>query len=533
MTAKRKSAIVFNTEARHALARGVDQVADLVKMTLGPKGRSIVIEQAMGNPIITRDGVTVAKHINLPDPREDMGARLCREIADQTDELAGDGTTTSIVLAQAIVKGGLSLVEAGADPIRLRQGMQRAVEAVCREIRRLSVAVTPAKVYQVAAIASKSPYIGDLIAKAVNKAGRNGIITVQETIERRSYVQTSKGLELDSGYLSPYFLTEGQQSAVLQKPFVLITDEVIESISQVKRVLNWCSWENRPLLIVANQVTRDALGVLIKHNEAAEGKAIAVHGPGYGQYRLGILEDLAAVTGGSVVAKIFGRTLEHMDKSLLGQAEEIVVTRHKTSVVNGSGGSEMIEGQIGRLKALMRQTSDSEEKGKLQERIARLSGGMAVIFVGADTKMALRELKDRVTDAVRAAKAALEGGVVPGGGTAYLRTAKVLDETQALRWDEAAGIGLIRKVLEAPLRQIAENAGQSGDKIVRLAAGLENGTGYDAMSGKFVDMLEAGIVDPAVVTITALEKAVGIASILLTTEGLVEKRRDGFRESVY
>ncbi|NLI93539.1 MAG: molecular chaperone GroEL [Peptococcaceae bacterium] len=530
MTPKEKTVIAFKSEARQALVRGVDQVADLVKVTLGPKGRNIVIGQVMGYPIITKDGVTVAKHIHLPDPQENMGARLCREVARQTNDLVGDGTTTSIVLAQAMVKGGLPLIEAGLDPLRLKKGMELAVQAVSAEIERRSVPATPETILQVAAIAAKSLEVGELIAEAVAKVGAGGMITVEETIERKTFVQVTEGMELACGYLSPYFTGESEQMTIrLENPYILMTDQVIENLQQVKRILNWCAWEKKPLLIMAHHVSKDVLGLFISHNQNGQGKVIAVQTPGYGPYRSGNLEDLAVVTGGSVITKILGLSLENTEKSMLGQAEKVTVDRHQTKVVGGSGNPEMREKHIRSLKILLRQTSDSEEKEKLQERIARLSGGMAVIRVGAETKMALRELKDRVIDAVQASKAAAESGVVPGGGTVFLRAAEVLTGLPAGSEAEQAGIALIQRTLEAPLRQIVANAGGSGDKIVEKSRRLEEGMGYDAMSGRFVDLLAAGIVDPAKVAITALRKAMGIASILLTTEGLIEKNHDQFQ----
>jgi chaperonin GroEL len=529
MTQKEKSAILFQAPARQALARGVDQVADLVKVTLGPKGRNIVIGQAIGYPIITRDGVTVAKHIHLSNPQENMGARLCREVARQTNDLVGDGTTTSIVLAQAMVKRGLVLVEAGLDPLRLKKGMELAVQVISAEIESRSTPATPEKILQVAAVAAKSLQVGELIAGAMAKVGSGGMITVQETIERKTFVQVTEGMELACGYLSPHFAGEnGQMTVRLENPYILMTDQVIDSLQQVKRILNWCAWEKRPLLIVAHHVTRDVLGMLISYNQNGQGKAIAVQTPGSGPDRSGNLEDLAIISGGSVVTKILGLSPENTEKSMLGQAEKIIVGRQQTTVVGGRGSGEGKEKQIRSLTALLRQTSHPEEKRKLQERLARLTGGMAVIRVGAETKMALRELKDRVVDAVQAAKAAAESGVVPGGGVAFLRAAQVLNGLQVDSAAEQAGITLVQKALAAPLRQIAANAGASGDKIVDKSCRLADGMGYDAMSGNFVDMLAAGIVDPAKVAVTALQKAMGIASILLTTEGLIEKNRDQF-----
>ncbi|MGI6449978.1 MAG: Hsp60 family chaperonin [Desulfitobacteriia bacterium] len=524
MTLKQKSAVTYKFEARQALARGVDQVAELVKVTLGPKGRNIVIGQFIGYPLITKDGVTVAKYIHLPDPQENMGARLCCEVAGQTNELVGDGTTTSIVLAQAIVKGGLPLIEAGLDPLGLKRGMELAIQTATGEIERRSVLATPERILQVASIAAKSVSAGKLVAEAMTKVGREGMITVQDTIERRTYVEVTEGIELACGYLSPYFAGDTEQMTVrLENPYVLMTDQVIDNLQQVKRILNWCTWEKKPLLIVAHHVTRDALGLFITYNQEGQGKVIAVQTPGHGFYRSGILEDLAIVTGGTVITKDLGLSLENTGKTMLGQAEKITVNRHQTTVIGGKGDKDKKEKHIRSLKVLLRQTSDSDEKKKLQERIARLSGGMAVICVGAETKMAQRELKDRIVDAVQASKAAAEGGVVPGGGIVFLRAAEVLTGLPAASGAEQAGIALIQRSLEVPLRQIVANAGGSGDKIVGKIRLMEEEMGYDALSGKFVDMMAVGIIDPAKVAIIALQKAMGIASILLTAEGLIER----------
>lgn len=524
MTSQKRSVVTFKSEARRALIRGVDQVADLVKVTLGPKGRNIVIGQMMGRPLITKDGITVAQHIHLSDPRENMGARFCREIAGQTNKLVGDGTTTSVVLAQAMLKGGLPLIEAGVDPVRLKKGMELAVQNACDNIKENSVPATAERIRQVASIASRSSEVGEMIAEAMAKVGSGGMVAVEETIERRTFVQATEGMELASGYLSPHFTGEGGQMTVqLENAYLLLTDQVINNLQSIKRILNWCAWEQKPLLIVASHVTHDVLGLLLDYNQEGQGKVIAVQAPGHGPQRTGILEDLAVVSDGVVVAEILGQTLENVEKPMLGQAEKIIVMRDKTTVIGGRGNPEQKEKRIRSLKALLSQTSDSQEREQLQERIARLAGGMAVIRVGAETKMALKELKDRVIDAVQAAKAAAEGGVVTGGGTAFLRATEVLAELQADSEAEQAGIAVVRRALEAPLRQIVANAGGSGDKIVETSRRLEAGMGYDALSGKFVDMMAAGIVDPAKVAVTALYNAMGIASILLTTEGLVEK----------
>ncbi|SHN50175.1 Hsp60 family chaperonin [Desulfitobacterium chlororespirans] len=524
MAGKVQPRISYRTEARQALVRGVTQVAELVRRTMGPKGQNIVIEQRVGYPLITKDGATVAKHIHLPDLKENMGARLCREAARQTDELAGDGTTTSIVLLQAMLQGGLRLIEAGVEPARLRQGMERAVRLVCAEITRQSHPATMERLEQIAATAAKDPALGAIIAQAMGKAGPLGNITLRESIGRRTYLEFKEGLELKSGYLSPYFVDKDRPPAIrLEHPYILATDQVIRDLEQIRRMLNVCDWEKRPLLIVAGHVTGDALGMLINRHASGAAKAVAVRTPGAGMDRLGYLDDLAVITGGEVVAPHTGFTLETMAKTMLGQAGAVVISRDKTLVVGGAGNRAEIARQTKRLMALQAQTSAEEEKESLQERIAALSGGAAVIQIGADTQMALREKKDRLNDALRAARAAAESGVVPGGGTSLVQAAKILDTVQLASQDEEAGLRLVQQALAAPLRQIAENAGENGAKIVRMVGQLEYGWGYDALTGRFIDLWQGGIADPAKVVLAALTKAAGIASLLLTTEALLEK----------
>lgn len=524
MEGKVQPRIAYHTEARQALMRGVAQVAELVRRTMGPQGQNIVIEQKTGYPLITKDGATVAKHIHLPDLKENMGARLCKEVARQTDELAGDGTTTSIVLLQAMLQGGLQLIEAGVEPARLRHGMERAVRLVCAEITRQSYPATMERLEQIAATAAKDLALGEIIAQAMDKAGPLGNITIRESIGRWTYLEFREGLELKSGYLSPYFVEKDRPPTIrLENPYILATDQVIRGLEQIRSILNVCDWEKRPLLIVAGHVTGDALGMLVNRHASGTAKVVAVRTPGTGMDRLGHLDDLAVVTGGEVIAPHTGLTLETMAKTMLGQAAGVVVSRDKTLVVGGAGDKAGIVRQTKRLMVLQAQTSAGEEKEKLQERIAALSGGAAIIQIGADTKMALREKKDRLNDALRAARAAAERGVVPGGGTSLIQAAKILDTVQSASQDEEAGVRLVQQALAAPLKQIAENAGENGAKIVRMASQLEYGWGYDALTGRFIDLWQEGIADPAKVVLTALTKASGIASLLLTTEALLEK----------
>lgn len=524
MKAKAQPKIVYQAEARRSLVRGVVQVAELVKLTLGPNGRNIVIEQMVGYPLITKDGATVAKHIRLPDLKENMGARLCRETARQTDELAGDGTTTSIVLLEAMLRGGLPLIEAGVNPALLKKGMEQAVQIVCAEISSRSRPATLAGIEQIASVAAKDPDLGAIIAQAMAKAGPLGNITIREGIERRTDLEFSEGLEIKSGYLSPYFVTDDQQLTItLENPYILATDQVLKDLGQIKRVLNLCDWEKRPLLLIAHHITKEALGMLINRQTSGGSKAVAVRTPGASSYRLGYLEDVAVVCGGEVITQNTGHSLENTEKSLLGQAARVIINRDKTLVVGGAGSSKEVEKQVKRLMVLQTQTSAEEEREKLQQRIAALSGGAAVIRVGADTKMALREKKDRITDALRAAKAAAENGIIPGGGTSLIHPAQILAEIRLDDEDEQAGLHLVKQALKAPLEQIAENAGDNGAKIVRMTAKLEYGWGYDALTRRFINLWEEGIVDPVKVVLTALTKATSIASMLLTTDALLEK----------
>lgn len=519
------STILTKAKASKALISGFNQVADMVKSTLGPCGKNIVIERALGYPLITRDGATVAKYIKLPNLLEDLGAKLCREVASKTNELVGDGTTTSIVLAQAMIKGSLPLIEAGLNPIQLRKGIENAVNAAIEEIQGLSIPVTiPDGVFQVASISSKNTYIGELIAKAFAIIGQDGIVSVQESIERNTSIEVSQGLELDNGYMSSYFVTASEGMEItLPSPYILITDHVLNETSEVKRVLNWCSWEKKALLIIAPDIKKDVLGVLISHNTAEKtGNVVAVKAPGFRDYRQGILEDLAIVTNGTFITRELGISLNNIERAMLGKAEKAIVTRHKTTIFRGEGSPQNIDEQVKKLKTLLSQTSHTEDRDKLLKRLALLSGGIAVIRVGADTELAQREMKERVIDAINASKAAIEKGIVPGGGTAFIRAAQALDKVKTENRYEIAGIRLVQQALQAPLIQIVNNAGGNGKKIIELMKKHDKNTGYDAMSGTFVDMINVGIVDPAKVTITALRNAMGIASLLFTAEGLVK-----------
>lgn len=525
MTIHQKQNLLFHAEARKAFQRGVNQVADLVKATLGPKGRTIVIERAVGYPLFTKDGATVARHIHLSDPFEDMGARLCVEVATNTNDTAGDGTTTATVLAQAMIQNGLCLIEAGVSSIQLKKGMDRAVEVITQEILRQSVSVdTPEQILNVAKIATNDPYIGELIGNAVNKVGRDGLITVRKSKEYRTSVESVEGVEFDRGYLSPYFITnEDRMSVELEDALVLVTDAVLANVDDILGVLNKAVRDQKSLLIVAEDVIGEALAALIVNKNAGKLNAVAVQAPAFGNNRQAILEDLAVITGATLVTKKAGYSTNQIKSSMLGRAEKVTVTRHKTNVVGGYGSPESILSRVSQIKAMLNQASTIREEEELKRRIARLSNGTAVIRLGADTETEMIELKDRVEDAIYATQAAVESGIVPGGGTVFISAAKVLDQVKAESDDQLAGIRLIQKALEEPLRRIAFNAGYNGDKIVETVKTLTDSMGYDATTGTFVNMFSAGIIDPAKVSLTALQNAASIASTLLTAEGMVQE----------
>lgn len=516
--------IILRAESRQTLVRGFDKVADLVKTTLGPKGRNIVIERYIGYPLITKDGVTVAKHIHLPDSKENMGARLCREVAERTNELVGDGTTTSIVLAQAMVKRGIRLIEAGIDPFQLKKGMEKAVKNVIQEINRISVEADVEGIYKIASIASKSRHVGKIIAEGMAKVGLDGIIAIRATPERRTYIEVTDGIELDKGYFSPHFCTDEERMQVeLENAFVLITDQVLDNPDEIKRVLNWCVWEKKPILIIASNINKIVLETLLSYKNEGKVKVAFVQAPGSAETRQDILIDLAVLTGGTLVTQTLGLSMKLLEKSMLGQTEKITVTRDKTIALSNKSLKANIEEHLRQLKVLLTQTSDTQEQVKIKERIARMAGGIATIWVGGDTEIAMKELKDRVEDAIQATRAAVESGIVPGGGATFFHASKILDHFEAENEDELAGIRLVQQALSEPLRQIAENAGRNGDEIIEKCRGYSSKIGYDVINKNFGNMVTLGIVDPAKVAITTLKNAAGIASLLLTAEGLISK----------
>lgn len=518
--------ILLQTESRQTLVRGFGKVARLVKATLGPKGRNIVIERYIGYPLITRDGVTVAKHIHLPDPKENMGARLCCEVAEKTNELVGDGTTTSIVLAQAMVKRGISLIEAGIDPFQLKKGMEKALKNVIQEINRVSLEADMEGIYKIASTASKNRHVGKIIAESMAKVGLDGIIAIRATPERRTYVQVTDGIELDKGYFSPNFCTDKKRmQAELENAFILVADQVLDNPDEIKRVLNWCVWDKKPILIIASNVNKLVLETLLSYKIEGKVKVVLVQAPGSAENRQDIFMDLTVLTGGTLVSQTLGVSMKQLEKPMLGEAEKVTVTRDKTIVLSNKSFKANIEEHLRQLKVLLTQTSDTQEQMKLKERIARMAGGIATIWVGGDTEIAMKELKDRVEDAVQATRAAVESGIVPGGGTTFLHASKILDSVEPENEDELAGIRLVQQALSEPLRQIAENAGANGYQIIEKCRGYSSEIGYDAVNRNFVNMVALGIVDPAKVAVTALENAVGIASLLLTAEGLISNQK--------
>ncbi len=518
-----KGPILSRNEARKAFVAGVNKVANLVRITLGPKGRTVIIGKALGQPLVTKDGVTVARHIHLSNPYEDMGARLCSEVATNTNDRVGDGTTTATVLAQAMVNEGFRFIENGANPTQFKKGMDRAVESITEAILRQSIEVSkPETILQVATIAAQDPKIGKLIADAMSKAGKDAAITVRATKKSHTYVETADGMQLDKGYISSAFINNEEQMAVeLDDPFILITDGILSSADDLIGVLNKANREHRGLLVIAEDVIEEALSTLILNIQARNVTAAAVRAPSFGRYRKAILEDLAVITGGTLISQEAGLSVQHMKVASLGMARKIIISRHKTTVIGGNGLPEDIADRIKHVKALANRVSDIQEQAELQKRIAKLSNATAVIWLGANTEIAMKELKGRVIDALYSTQAAMESGVVPGGGCVFISAANSLTQISCNSDDELAGIRLVQKALEEPLRRIAANAGYDGDKIVAAVKELPVGMGFDAMTGAFVDLYSAGIVDSAKVAITSLRNAASIVSTLLTMEIMI------------
>jgi len=523
--------IKFDIEARDGLKRGVDALANAVKVTLGPKGRNVIISKSFGGPTVTKDGVSVAKEIELADPLENMGAQMVKEVASKTNDLAGDGTTTATVLAQAIVKEGLKNVAAGANPMDLKRGIDKAVEAIVADLAKQtqSVGDSSEKIKQVASIsANNDETIGDLIAKAFTKVGKEGVITVEEAKGTDTYVDVVEGMQFDRGYLSPYFVTDADKMvAELNNPYVLLYDKKISNLQELLPILEPVAQSSRPLLIIAEDVDGQALATLVVNKLRGGLKIAAVKAPGFGDRRKAMLEDIAILTGGTVIAEESGYSLENTTLEMLGTAETISIDKDNTTIVNGAGEAELIKGRVNQIKAQMETSTSDYDKEKLQERLAKLAGGVAVLYVGAASEVEMKEKKDRVDDALHATRAAVEEGIVAGGGVALVRAKTVLATLKSENADEATGIQIISRAVEAPLRTIVENAGGEGSVVIAKVTEGSGDFGFNAKTGEYVQMLAAGIIDPKKVTRVALENAASVAGMILTTEcALIEIKED-------
>ncbi|MGE5587327.1 MAG: chaperonin GroEL [Clostridia bacterium] len=515
--------LTFNEEARRALQRGVDKVASAVKVTLGPRGRNVVLERKFGSPTITKDGVTVAKEIELEDPYENMGAQLCREVASKTNDVAGDGTTTATVLAQAIVAEGLKNVAAGANPMFVKRGIDKAVDVAVEELKKLSIPVEGKDdIAHVAAIAGNDPAIGDKIAEAMDLVGKDGVITVEESKGIEITVEKVEGMEFDKGYTSAYFVTNAEaMEAVLEDPYILLHEKKITAVADLLPLLEKVARAGKPLLIIAEDVEGEALATLVVNKIRGILNVAAVKAPGFGDRRKAMMEDIAILTGGTFLSEDLGVKLENIDLSMLGQAKTVKINREKTTIVEGRGDKEKIKGRIAQIKKQIEETDSDYDREKLQERLAKLAGGVAIIKVGASTETELKEKKHRIEDALAATRAAVEEGIVAGGGTTLVNIIPALDKIQ-VNGDEKVGVQIVKRALEEPLRQIANNAGLEGSVVLERVKGQEKpGIGFDAVTEQYVDLVKAGIVDPVKVTRSALQNAASIASMLLTTEALV------------
>jgi chaperonin GroEL len=512
--------IKYNLEARDGIKRGVDALANAVKVTLGPRGRNVIISKSFGAPTVTKDGVTVAKEIELKDPLENMGAQMVKEVASKTNDLAGDGTTTATVLAQAIVKEGLKNVAAGANPMELKKGIDKAVEAITKFLEEKAEAIGDSsdKIKQVASIsANNDEHIGELIAEAFGKVGKEGVITVEEAKGTETYVDVVEGMQFDRGYLSPYFVTDSEKMvAELENPQILIVDKKITAMKDLLPILEPAAQSGKPLLIIAEDIEGEALATLVVNKLRGSLKIAAVKAPGFGDRRKAMLEDIAILTGGTVISEERGFTLENATIDMLGHAENISIDKDNTTIVNGAGDKDNIKNRVNQIKSQVESTTSDYDKEKLQERLAKLAGGVAVLYVGAASEVEMKEKKDRVDDALHATRAAVEEGIVAGGGVALVRSIEALKGLKAETPDEETGIQIIAKAIESPMRTIVENAGGEGSVVINKVR--EGKHGYDAKTGTYVDMLAAGIIDPKKVTRIALENAASVAGMILTTE---------------
>ena len=514
--------IKFDIEARDGIKRGVDALANAVKVTLGPKGRNVIISKSFGAPTVTKDGVSVAKEIELEDELENMGAQMVKEVASKTNDLAGDGTTTATVLAQAIVKEGLKNVAAGANPMDLKRGIDKAVEALTKNLSEQTQEVgdSSEKIKQVASIsANNDELIGELIAEAFGKVGKEGVITVEEAKGTDTYVDVVEGMQFDRGYLSPYFVTNSEKmTADLENPYILLFDKKISTMKDLMPILEPVAQSGKPLLIIAEDVDGEALATLVVNKLRGSLKIAAVKAPGFGDRRKAMLEDIAILTGGTVISEERGFSLENATIDMLGTAEKVAIDKDNTTVVNGSGDDNAIKERVNQIKAQIETTTSDYDKEKLQERLAKLAGGVAVLYVGAASEVEMKEKKDRVDDALHATRAAVEEGIVAGGGVALVRAKAVLEAISTENADEATGIQIVARAIESPLRTIVENAGGEGSIVISKVLESKDSIGYDAKNEEYVDMLKAGIIDPKKVTRIALENAASVAGMILTTE---------------
>lgn len=515
--------ISFNEEARRGLERGMNTLADAVKVTLGPKGRNVVLEKKWGAPTITNDGVSIAKEIELEDPYEKIGAELVKEVAKKTDDVAGDGTTTATVLAQAMVREGLRNVAAGANPMALKRGIEQAVEAVSSALLDSAKEVeTKEQIAATAGISAGDPSIGELIAEAMDKVGKEGVITVEESNTFGLELELTEGMRFDKGYISHYFVTDAERmETVLEDAYILFVESKISSIKDLLPLLEKVTQSGKPLLIISEDVDGEALATLVVNKIRGIFKSAAVKAPGFGDRRKAMLQDMAILTGGQVISETVGLKLENATLDLLGQARKVVITKDETTIVEGAGDSEQIAGRVNQIRAEIEKSDSDYDREKLQERLAKLAGGVAVIKAGAATEVELKERKHRIEDAVRNAKAAVEEGIVAGGGVALIQAGKVAFEGLSLEGDEATGANIVRVAVEAPLKQIAVNAGLEGGVVAEKVRGLDTGHGLNAATGEYVDMLAAGINDPVKVTRSALQNASSIAALFLTTEAVI------------
>ncbi|WP_022655869.1 chaperonin GroEL [uncultured Desulfovibrio sp.] len=519
--------ILFDVKAREKLARGVDKLANAVKVTLGPKGRNVVLDKSFGAPVITKDGVTVAKEIELDDKFENMGAQLVKEVASKTSDAAGDGTTTATILAQAVYHEGIKLVAAGRNPMAIKRGIDKGVESLIAELASLAKPTRDQKeIAQIGTISANSDAtIGNIIAEAMSKVGKEGVITVEEAKGLETTMDVVEGMRFDRGYLSPYFVTNAEKMICeMDNPYILCTEKKISSMKDMLPVLEQVAKVNRPLMVIAEDVEGEALATLVVNKLRGALQVVAVKAPGFGDRRKAMLQDIAVLTGGQVASEDTGSKLENMTLAELGTAKRVVVDKDNTTIVDGAGKSDDIKGRVKQIRAQIEDSTSDYDREKLQERLAKLVGGVAVVHVGAATEVEMKEKKDRVEDALNATRAAVEEGIVPGGGTALIRVSKVLNDIKPADDDELAGVNIIRRAIEEPLRQIAHNAGFEGSIVVEKVRAGKDGFGFNAATGEYEDLIKAGVIDPKKVTRTALQNAASVASLLLTTECAIAEK---------